>query len=562
VFLKGEEEAHSMKRKALAALCLAVLLGMGTVGTAFAVILVRLQSETFSESSTFINTTTDGTGTVLRWTTSAPSTAMASVPYAPTASVEELKLYIRGASGGEDLAVFMDGTAAANKIGVVSDVTNSYALRTLAVNIPAGQHTFYFAPNSNLSSTQRILLDYVEFHDTDGTTTPAQCADGQDNDRDGSVDHPNDPGCSSPTDNDETNPPPPPQPSPSDARPGWGTGTAAECDVVVPAGTSNTALTNAVNSVPANLGGNHYVICMRGGNHGNYISIKPRTNTGDSASARLILKSYPGEQASLRGEVQPSTSYNFFTLRDFQIDGRFKRCANGSIPNPDCGGDTTNQGNPNMRPSLRVSGNAMEVINMDVAGGNDLPNGVGNNLNTRSTCIAYSQSPTNSLIEHSWIHNCGIPAAVSAGDADAQCIYTLNAGNGGIIRDNLIWDCAEAGILAFGSPGAKNMIIEDNILWRSGPNMGIGGASSGNTVRDSLFLDPTNGNNLRGTAPSTVTNNCLDSPINNSAVTTSGNVIVSPSQASVSGDPRNGNLTITAPSTCLAKYGGTWPIGT
>ena len=109
----------------------------------------------------------------------------------------------------------------------------------------------------------------------------------------------------------------------------------------------------------------------------------------------------------------------------------------------------------------------MEVINMDFAGGNDLPNGVGNNLNTRSTCITHSQSPTNSLIEHSWIHNCGIPAAVSAGDADAQCIYTLNAGNGGIIRDNLIWDCAEAGILAFGSPGAKNMIIEDNILWRS-----------------------------------------------------------------------------------------------
>jgi hypothetical protein len=204
----------------------------------------------------------------------------------------------------------------------------------------------------------------------------------------------------------------------------------------------------------------------------------------------------------------------------------------------------------------------MEVINMDFAGGNDLPNGVGNNLNTRSTCIAYSESPTNSLIEHSWIHNCGIPAAVSAGDADAQCIYAFNAGNGGIIRDNLIWNCAEAGILAYGSPGAKNMIIEDNILWRSGPNMGIGGASSGNTVRDSLFLDPTNGNNLRGTAPSTVTNNCLDSPINNSAVTTSGNVIVSPSQASVSGDPKVGNLTITAPSTCLAKYGGTWPTGT
>jgi hypothetical protein len=462
---------------------------------------------------------------------------------------------------GEDLAVFMDVPDAGHRIGVVPDVTTSYVLRSLAVNIPAGRHTFYFAPYSNLSSTQRILLDYVEFHDTGDTTTSAQCGDGVDNDRDGSIDYPNDPGCSSLTDNDETNSTTPPPP-PSGARPGVGTGTAAECDVVVPAGTSNTALTNALNNVPDNLGGNHYVICMRGGSHGDYISIKPRI-TGDTASARLILKSYPGEQASLHGEVQPSSSYNFFTLRDFQIDGRFKRCANGSIPNPDCGGDTTNQGNPNMRPSLRVSGNAMEIINMDLAGGNDLPNGGGNNLNTRSTCVAYSGNPTNSLIEHSWIHNCGIPAAVSAGDADAHCIYTTNAGNGGIIRDNLIWDCAESGIHGYGSSvGAKNMLFEDNILWRGGPNMSIGGASSGNTVRDSLFLDPTNGKNLKGNAPSTVTNNCLDSPIDNSAVTTSGNVIVSPSQASVSGDPRNRNLTITAPSTCLAKYGGTWPIGT
>jgi hypothetical protein len=43
-------------------------------------------------------------------------------------------------------------------------------------------------------STQRILLDYVEFHDTGGTTTPAQCADAADNDGDGLIDL-NDPGC-------------------------------------------------------------------------------------------------------------------------------------------------------------------------------------------------------------------------------------------------------------------------------------------------------------------------------------------------------------------------------
>jgi len=211
-----------------------------------------------------------------------------------------------------------------------------------------------------------------------------------------------------------------------------------------------------------------------------------------------------------------------------------------------------------MRPSLRVSGNAMEIINMDFAGGNDLPNGVGNDLINRSTCIGYAQSPTNSLIEHSWIHNCGLSAAVSAGDADAHCIYPSNAGNGGIIRDNLIWDCAESGINAYGgSVGPRNMLFENNIIWRGGPNMTINGAASGNTVQNSLFLDPTNGKNLAGSAPSTVTNNCLDSPIDNTRVTVSNNVIVSPSQASVSGDPRTGNLTITAPSACLAKYTGT-----
>jgi Ca2+-binding RTX toxin-like protein len=45
---------------------------------------------------------------------------------------------------------------------------------------------------------------------------PAACADGQDNDGDGKVDGA-DPGCSGPSDNDESNPPPPPPPPPPPA---------------------------------------------------------------------------------------------------------------------------------------------------------------------------------------------------------------------------------------------------------------------------------------------------------------------------------------------------------
>jgi hypothetical protein len=45
---------------------------------------------------------------------------------------------------------------------------------------------------------------------------PPACADGIDNDSDGSIDHPADPGCTDATDTDETDPPPPPPPACSD----------------------------------------------------------------------------------------------------------------------------------------------------------------------------------------------------------------------------------------------------------------------------------------------------------------------------------------------------------
>ena len=45
---------------------------------------------------------------------------------------------------------------------------------------------------------------------TQGSAPSPACSDGIDNDGDGLVDHPNDPGCSSTTDDDETNAPPPP----------------------------------------------------------------------------------------------------------------------------------------------------------------------------------------------------------------------------------------------------------------------------------------------------------------------------------------------------------------
>lgn len=71
--------------------------------------------------------------------------------------------------------------------------------------------------------------------ENDPPPPPAACQDGRDNDGDGRVDHPADPGCASPTDTDEYNPPPPPTELELPARislgSDWGSGYCADGSV-------------------------------------------------------------------------------------------------------------------------------------------------------------------------------------------------------------------------------------------------------------------------------------------------------------------------------------------
>ncbi|BBL76354.1 glycoside hydrolase family 5 protein [Methylomagnum ishizawai] len=80
------------------------------------------------------------------------------------------------------------------------------------------QHLFYWSWNPNSGDTGGILQDDWRnvwqdkldlLHRLWNGGGPAACADGLDNDGDGWVDYPADPGCSSSTDSDETDPPPP-----------------------------------------------------------------------------------------------------------------------------------------------------------------------------------------------------------------------------------------------------------------------------------------------------------------------------------------------------------------
>src|SRR5829696_6028762 len=77
-------------------------------------------------------------------------------------------------------------------------------------------YTFHLPDSANTISVtasgtgtgHNAFLDVAKFPAGGGGGTPsaAVCADGSDNDHDGKIDYPNDPGCSSSTDNDETDP--------------------------------------------------------------------------------------------------------------------------------------------------------------------------------------------------------------------------------------------------------------------------------------------------------------------------------------------------------------------
>src|SRR5215204_403379 len=77
---------------------------------------------------------------------------------------------------------------------------------TFDVNLPAGSNEIRVTA-SGTGTGHNAFLDVASFPaDGGGGTTTAACADGLDNDFDGKIDYPNDPGCSSSTDNDETDP--------------------------------------------------------------------------------------------------------------------------------------------------------------------------------------------------------------------------------------------------------------------------------------------------------------------------------------------------------------------
>jgi hypothetical protein len=170
----------------LAAICTA-LLTLIAVNPAFGVLVgSRFQAENMTESSASISVVPDpdGTGPAgpnLKWASGAGVADRASQPISvPTGSpVDQIQLFTRQASGGTAVfAIYVDGTAAANKVGTFSPPAggpskwgiSTVSLSTVIQPRPEG-HTLYIGPDATFSNN--AFIDWFELH---STTTDAPAA--------------------------------------------------------------------------------------------------------------------------------------------------------------------------------------------------------------------------------------------------------------------------------------------------------------------------------------------------------------------------------------------------
>jgi hypothetical protein len=172
-------------KRFLAPLTVGLLFGLVVItvlgGLAFgAIVGSRLQAESMSESSSSISVQSDpdGSGPAgrnLRWASGAGVSARArqSVTVLTGSTVNQIQLFTRQASGGNAVfAIYVDGTAAANKVGTFSPPAGSaWGIRTvnLSTAIGQGQHTLYIGPNATFSNN--AFIDWFELHNT-GTAPP------------------------------------------------------------------------------------------------------------------------------------------------------------------------------------------------------------------------------------------------------------------------------------------------------------------------------------------------------------------------------------------------------
>ncbi|MEA2397783.1 MAG: hypothetical protein QOK25_1339 [Thermoleophilaceae bacterium] len=227
--------------------------------------------------------------------------------------------------------------------------------------------------------------------------------------------------------------------------------------------------------------------CLREGTYHENVTVG---HAGSDESSRVVLRSYPGERATLAGRLYVTDGANYLTVEQLNLNGHDSpACSNGSgcvLPSPTVNGDN--------------------VIFQDNDVTND-HNGICFNLGNASYGRAVDDT-----IQRNRIHDCG---TLPAGNHE-HGIY-LTASDNTRIVGNLIYDNADRGIQLY--PDAQHTEISGNVIDGNGEGIifsGVGGAaSSDNVVENNVITNSQLRHNVESWYPdligerNVVRNNCV-----------------------------------------------------
>jgi parallel beta-helix repeat protein len=184
--------------------------------------------------------------------------------------------------------------------------------------------------------------------------------------------------------------------------------------------------------------------CLRGGTYHENVWM----NNGGSDDSRIVVRSFPGERATIAGRLSLTDDADYVTFEQLNLDGH------DGTPCDNDGCDVL--------PSPTVNGD--HVIFQD------------NDVTNRHAGICFNLGhpgygrPQDALIQRNRIHDCGRIHPVSNHDHGIYLAYSDNAR----ILNNVIYDNADRGIQMY--PDAQHTVIRGNIIDGNGEGVIFSGA--------------------------------------------------------------------------------------
>jgi parallel beta-helix repeat protein len=221
-----------------------------------------------------------------------------------------------------------------------------------------------------------------------------------------------------------------------------GTGTAGADDTVCTrvAGPGDSAQSLVDSLGPGDVG------CLRAGTYHEDVTVN---HGGSGESTRVVIRSYPGERATISGRLYVPDRADYVTVEQLDLDGHdAPRCSSGSecrLPSPTVNGD--------------------HIVFQD----NDVTNrhlGICFNLGA----AGYGRA-VDDVIQRNRIHDCGVLPA----NNHEHGIYLAYSDNVQIL-DNVIYDNADRGVQLY--PDAQRTLVKGNVIDGNGVGVIFSGAGS------------------------------------------------------------------------------------